>query len=161
MATATAVLSRTSGPKTAASAAASATKTAPNTCWPRLISRAAVSRCSGEFTVFSLPQLVDAVVAAGRNVDTRVGAELRLAERRADLVRSRVVAAPVDDPLDVAGRRVLQRGQPLVVAALIDQLAGRELEGDAFVAERLHEHPAAGVMGLQERDNWILPEHRR
>src|SRR5450755_658536 len=160
MATATAVLSRTSGPRTAASAAASDSRTTANICWPRLTSRAAVSRCSGEFTVFSLPQLVDAVVAAGRNVDTGIGAELRVAERRADLVRSRVVAAPVGNPLDVAGRRVPQGGQPLVVAALIDQLVGRQLEGDAFVAERLHEHPAAGVVGLEERDNWILLEHR-
>src|ERR1035438_6487938 len=123
----------------------------PGTGWPR-------TGLPGTGT--SLPQLVDAVVAAATHEHGPVRGELRRPEGQADLVRGRVVPAPLDDPLDVVGPRVAQRRLPLVVAAFIDELVRGQLEGDALVAERLHQDQAAAVVRLQVGDDRILLEHR-
>ena len=94
-------------------------------------------------------------------VNERVIAELRLAERQADLVGIRRITAPGNDPVNIVSRRIPQRGQPLAIAALVDQLIRWNLEGDILVSERLHEHQAAGVVRPEERDDWLLLEDRR
>src|ERR1039457_3091597 len=161
MARPTPALRRSIGPNAAAAAMASRNKTTANIIWPVLRSRAAVSGLCGVCTISSLPEPVDPVVVVSGRVNDRVVAELCLAERQADLVGIRRITTPGNDPFNMISRRIPQRGQPLAIAALVDQLIRWNLKGNVLVSERLHEHQAAGVARLEERDDWLLLEYCR
>src|ERR1035438_3417137 len=161
MARPTPTLRRSIGPDAAAAAMASRNKTTANIIWPVLRSRAAVSGLCGVCTVSSLPEPVDPVVVIRGRVNDRVVAELRLAERQADLVGIGIISAPGNDPVNMIYRRIPQRRQPLAIASFVDQLIRGNLKGNVLVSERLHEHQAAGVVRPEERDDWLLLEYRR
>src|SRR5919202_1856747 len=104
------------------------------------------------------PESVDVVIRLAEKtvlaINQLIAAGGRLGDRPAYLVR--LAATSGNDPRDIAGRRILQGRQPLVVAALVDQLGGGNHKGDLLTAERFHKHTAADVMALKELDDLIL-----
>src|ERR1035438_2620775 len=133
----TPALRRNIGPNAAAAPIASRNNARPKIIWPVLRSRAAVSGLCQRCTVCSLPEPVDPVVVVGGRVNERIVAELCRAERQADLVGIRIITASGNDPVNMLSRRIPQRGQPLAIAALVDQLIRWKLKGNVFVSERL------------------------